>query len=210
MIIFFKNGGTSILQRANPETNIEYEPLSVREILKKIKDISSLMVDLAYFAYVNENKELADLVMDLEKKVDQLVYLLYINASLATRDKDDAMLAAAIIKIGSALNEFANAAADVANLIRIGLPPHRYIKEAFERTEEIVDDVTIEANSVLVGKKLADIENLGIYIDAIALKRNGKWILNPAPDTILSPGDVLIVRGNIETLEKFKKVCSSV
>ncbi len=186
---------------------IEYEPLSIRELLRKIKNLSSLMLDLAYFAYVNENKEIADLVMSLEKKVDHLVYLLYINASLLARDKDDAKLSAAIIKIGSALNEFANAAADIANLIRIGIPPHRYIKKAFEKTEEVVDDIRVESGSRVVGKSLGELEELGFYIDIIALKRNSKWILYPESNIRLNAGDILIVRGSKEVVEGFKKVC---
>lgn len=191
------------------DEEIEYVPLSVRELLKKIKDTSSLMVDLAYFAYINENKEIADLVMELEKKIDRLVYYLYISSSLATRDKEDAILSAAIIKIGSALNEFANAAADVANLVRIGMPANKYVQEAFELTEEIVDDVLVEAGSRVIGKKLSELENLGIYVDVIALKRAGKWKLELSSKETLRAGDILIVRGNVETIEKFKEVCSS-
>ena len=190
------------------DEEIEYVPLSVRELLKKIKDTSSLMVDLAYFAYINENKEIADLVMELEKKIDRLVYYLYISSSLATRDKEDAILSAAIIKIGSALNEFANAAADVANLVRIGMPANKYVQEAFELTEEIVDDVLVEAGSRVIGKKLSELEDLGIYVDVIAFKRAGKWKLELSSKETLRAGDILIVRGNVETIEKFKEVCS--
>lgn len=191
------------------DEEIEYVPLSVRELLKKIKDTSSLMVDLAYFAYINENKEIADLVMELEKKIDRLVYYLYISSSLATRDKEDAILSAAIIKIGSALNEFANAAADVADLVRIGMPANKYVQEAFELTEEIVDDVLVEAGSRVIGKKLSELEDLGIYVDVIAFKRAGKWKLELSSKETLRAGDILIVRGNVETIEKFKEVCSS-
>mgnify|MGYP003876047695 CR=1 FL=1 len=186
---------------------IEYKPLSVREILRRMKDLSSLMVDLAYFAYINENREIADLVMALEKEVDKLVYLLYMNATLSARDKEDAEFSAAIIKIGSALNEFANAAADIAGLIRINIPPHRYIKEAFEKAEEIVDDILVSSESTLVGKRISDLESMGLYIDIIALKRQDKWILSPSAQFTIQPNDILIVRGNVDTIEKLIEVC---
>ena len=187
---------------------VKYEPLSIRELLRRIKNLSSLILDLAYFAYLNENREISDLVMELERKIDNLVYLLYINASLLARDKEDAKLSAAIIKIGSALNEFANAAADIANLIRIGIPPHKYVKKAFEKTEEVVDDTRIEAGSEIIGKSLGDLERLGFYVDVIALKRNNKWIVYPDPKTKLRLGDILIIRGSRDIIEKFKEVCS--
>ena len=187
---------------------VEYEPLSIRELLRRIKNLSSLILDLAYFAYLNENKEISDLVMELEKKIDHLVYLLYINASLLARDKEDAKLSAAIIKIGSALNEFANAAADIANLIRIGITPHRYVKKAFERTEEVVDDTRVEVGSDIIGRALRDLEKLGFYVDVIALKRNNRWIIYPNSKIKLSAGDILIVRGSKDIVEEFKKVCA--
>lgn len=196
------------LTKSNLSEAVEYKPLSIRELLKKIKNMSSLMLDLAYFAYLNENKEIAGLVMELEKKVDHLVYLLYINTSLLARDKEDAKLAAAIIKIGSALNEFANAAADIANLIRIGIPPHKYIKKAFEKTEEIVDDVQVEPGSDVIGLKLSDLEKRKIYIDVIALKRDKTWIVYPETNIRLKAGDILIVRGSKNVVDKFKRLCS--
>lgn len=186
---------------------VEYKPLSIRELLKRIKNLSSLILDLAYFAYLNENKEISDLVMELEKKIDHLVYLLYINASLLARDKESAKLSAAIIKIGSALNEFANAAADIANLVRIGVAPHRYVKKAFEKTEEVVDDTKVETGSKIIGTLLRDLEKLGLYIDVIALKRNGRWIIYPSSKIRLNAGDILIVRGSKDAIKNFKKVC---
>ena len=185
---------------------IEYKPISIKDILKSIKDLSSLMIDLAYFAYINENKEVADLVMELEKKVDSLVYLLYMKSALFARDVEEAELSAAIIRIGSSLNEFANAAADVANLAKIGISPHSYIKVAFEKTEEIVDDVIITLKSRLIGKRIRDLESLGIYIDIIAVRRDGKWILNPSSDMVLMAGDTLIIRGNVEAINKFRRM----
>ena len=41
-----------------------------------MKDISELMIDLAYSAALFHNKELAGEVMELEKKFDDLVYML--------------------------------------------------------------------------------------------------------------------------------------
>jgi len=196
------------LNEIEASKQVEYEPLSIRELLRRIKNLSSLILDLAYFAYLNENKEISDLVMELEKKIDHLVYLLYINASLLARDKEDAKLSAAIIKIGSALNEFANAAADIANLIRIGITPHRYVKKAFERTEEVVDDTRVEVGSDIIGRALRDLEKLGFYVDVIALKRNNRWIIYPNSKIKLSAGDILIVRGSKDIVEEFKKVCA--
>lgn len=57
----------------------EYRPAPVRETLIQMKDISELMIDLAYSSALFNNKELAEEVMALESKVDDLVYLLIMN-----------------------------------------------------------------------------------------------------------------------------------
>jgi len=172
-----------------------------------MKDICSLMVDLAYFAYLKQKREISDLVLKLESEVDKLAYFLYMTASLAARDKDDAEFSAVLIKVGTAFNELANAAADIADMVKLSLSPHRSIQEAFEKTEETVDDVNVEANSLIDGKRVRDLEKFGIYIDIIALKRNNSWLLNPDRNFIIRGGDILIVRGNIEMLTKMREVC---
>jgi uncharacterized protein with PhoU and TrkA domain len=48
---------------------IEYKPISIRELLVEIKDLSELMIDLAYSAALFNSHELAEDVLDLEKHV---------------------------------------------------------------------------------------------------------------------------------------------
>jgi len=50
----------------------EYEPKSVREIFIEMKDIAELMVDLAYTAILFGDREIAEEVLDLEKRMDLL------------------------------------------------------------------------------------------------------------------------------------------
>jgi uncharacterized protein with PhoU and TrkA domain len=52
---------------------VEYTPVPVRETLIMMKDISELMIDLAYSAALFNNRELAEEVMELERKMDTLV-----------------------------------------------------------------------------------------------------------------------------------------
>lgn len=69
---------------------VKYTPVSVRETLIMMKDISELMIDLAYSAALFNNRELAEEVTELEEKMDSLVYVLNMNLMLAARDKADA------------------------------------------------------------------------------------------------------------------------
>ncbi|MDH5664218.1 MAG: hypothetical protein OEY90_07115, partial [Candidatus Bathyarchaeota archaeon] len=69
---------------------IEYKPISVREALTEMKDLSEIMIDLAYSAALFHSRELAEEVLELEKRVDYLAYMLDMNAMLAARDAEDA------------------------------------------------------------------------------------------------------------------------
>ena len=83
---------------------VEYTPVSVRETLIQMKDISELMIDLAYSAALFNNAGLAEEVMELEKRMDTLVYILNMNLMLAARDKEDAESLAGVAKVGSLTN----------------------------------------------------------------------------------------------------------
>jgi len=69
---------------------IEYKPISVREALTEMKDLSEIMIDLAYSAALFHSRELAEEVLELEKRVDYLAYMLDMSAMLAARDAEDA------------------------------------------------------------------------------------------------------------------------
>jgi uncharacterized protein with PhoU and TrkA domain len=65
---------------------IEYRPIPVRELFLEMKNLSELMIDLAYSAALFNDKELAEEVLELERRVDILSYLLEMEIMLAARD----------------------------------------------------------------------------------------------------------------------------
>ncbi|MFX1451373.1 MAG: PhoU domain-containing protein, partial [Promethearchaeota archaeon] len=69
-----------------PKKRIQYKPVSLRELLTKMKDETELMIDLAYSAVLFRNKEITEEVMKLEEDVDSLTYLVGMNTMLAARD----------------------------------------------------------------------------------------------------------------------------
>ncbi len=107
------------------EKYVEYEPIPVKELLKEMKNISSLMVDLAYLSVLHRDVELAEEVFELEKKMDKLEILLTMQASLATRSPRDAEKIVSIHRLATASNKISDAAADIASIVlqRGALPP---------------------------------------------------------------------------------------
>ncbi len=183
----------------------EYRPAPVRDTLIQMKDISELMIDLAYSAALFHNKELAEEVMELETRVDDLVYLLYMNLMLAARDRDDAEKLSGVAKVGSLTNAISDAAADIASLVLHDIQVHPAVSEVFKRTEEHLIRVKVDEDSILAGKTIDDLDLAAeVGVDIIAIRRGEIWHINPDKE-ILLPEDVLVARGTADGLDSLSK-----
>jgi len=184
---------------------VEYTPVSVRETLIQMKDISELMIDLAYSAALFNNRGLAEEVMALEKKMDTLVYVLYMNLMLAARDKEDAESLAGVAKVGSLTNSISDAAADIAGIVLNNIGIHPIVREVFQRTEEHLARVQVVESSILAGKTVEDMDLAAeVGVDIIAVRRGRHWMINPEKEVVL-PEDMLMARGTAEGLEKLQR-----
>jgi len=183
----------------------EYRPAPVRETLIQMKDISELMIDLAYSAALFHNRELAEEVMELESKIDDLVYLLNMNLMLAAKDKYDAETLAGVAKVGSLTNAISDAASDIASLVIHGIEVHPVVREVFQRAEEHLARVVLSEDSILAGKTVDDLDLAAeVGVDIIAIRRGMHWHINPDKE-ILVPKDVLVARGTDEGLKTLVK-----
>ncbi len=175
---------------------IEYKPISVREALTEMKDLSEIMIDLAYSAALFHSRELAEEVLELEKRVDYLAYMLDMNAMLAARDAEDAESLIGVTTVAAATNKISDAAADIATIVLKEIGIHPIVREAFEKVEERLIRAEVNPASVFVNKKLGDLELAAkIGIDIIAIRRRKEWIIDPSEDEAILEGDVLIARG---------------
>ncbi len=181
---------------------VEYTPVSVRETLILMKDISELMIDLAYSAALFDSKELAEEVMELESKMDSLVYVLNMNLMLAARDKDDAESLAGVAKVGSLTNSISDAAADIAGIVLNDIGIHPIVREVFQRTEEHLARARVAETSILAGKTVNDLDLAAeVGVDIIAIRRGRHWMVNPEKEIVL-PEDVLVARGTASGLAR--------
>ena len=64
---------------------IEYQPIPVSDLLVEMKNLSELMIDLAYSAALFNDKELAEDVIELESRIDTLAYLLDMEIMIAAK-----------------------------------------------------------------------------------------------------------------------------
>ena len=64
--------------------------MSVQEILTEMKDISEVIVDLAYASLVYNSREMGQRVNELEDEMDELKYAIRVKTLLAARTLEDA------------------------------------------------------------------------------------------------------------------------
>ena len=175
---------------------IEYRPISVREALTEMKDVSEIMIDLAYSAALFNSHELAEEVLELEKRVDYLAYIIDMNTMLAARDAEDAKHLIAVTTVAAATNKISDAAADIAAIVLKEIGIHPIVRRAFEQVEERLARAIVKPNSILVKKKLGDLELAAkIGVDVIAIRRQLEWTIDPSEEERIVEGDVLIARG---------------
>ena len=180
----------------------KYKAVPVRETLVEMKDISEMMIDLAYSAAIMDNKPLAEEVMYLEKRMDDLVYILNMNLMLSARSWRDAETLAAVQRVGALTNVMSDAAGDIAGLVLRGIKVHPVAREVFERTEENLEHAHIKDGSILEGNSVDELQLARrIGADIIAIRRGEHWLINPGKEIVM-PEDVIVARGTQEGLTK--------
>jgi len=188
---------------------IEYRPISVREALTEMKDVSEIMIDLAYSAALFNSHELAEEVLELEKRVDYLAYMIDMNTMLAARDAEDAEHLTAVTTVAAATNKISDAAADIASIVLKEIGIHPIVRKAFEQVEERLARAIVKPNSILVKKKLGDLELAAkIGVDVIAIRRQREWTIDPSEEERIMEGDVLIARGAPHGVDELKDIAS--
>jgi uncharacterized protein with PhoU and TrkA domain len=159
---------------------IEYKPIPVRELFLEMKNLSELMIDLAYSAALFNDKELAEDVLELENRVDTLSYLLEMEIMIAARDAKDAEALTGVSTVSSAADKISDAAADIAAIVTQNIGVHPIVSEIFEKVEERLTRAKVNEDSIFVGKNIGELDLAArMGADIIAICRNKDWIINP-------------------------------
>ena len=184
---------------------IEYKPIPVSELLLELKNLSELMIDLAYSAALFNDKELAEDVLELETRIDTLTYLLDMEIMIAARDAKDAETLIGVSTVAAAADKISDAAADIAAIVTRNIGIHPIIGEIFEKVEERLMKATIKKDSILIDKKILELDLAArMGVDIIAIRRNRDWIIDPVETELIFLGDILITRGAPLGIKEFK------
>lgn len=180
---------------------------SVKDILIEMKDMSELMVDLAYSAVLFNNKDAAEEVLNLENRVNSLNYEIKKQSLVAARSVEDAEKLTTLLEIAEAAESMGNAAKDLADLALKGFEPHPVFKMVMEESEKNIIRTIIKEGSELANNSLGDLlllNRTGMRI--ISIRRADSWIYGPDKDTVLLVGDVLIAKGTETGTEIIEKL----
>ena len=177
----------------------------IETMLLELKDTSEFMVDLAYSSLLYNNSEIAEEVIFLEGRMDELGAAIQEQLLNVAKDNPDVVAKfSVILRLQMAAEEIANAAAAIADVVLRGLGEHPVIQMSIQESEVTIERATVSDDSILVGKKFGDIRLgsiSGMYV--IAIKRGNQFIYGPDKFTTINAGDVLIARGPEESADYF-------
>jgi len=175
---------------------VEYEPVSVKELLAEMKDTAELLIDLSYSAVLLGSDDVAQEVVALEEKMDVLQMRARMSILMAARSPGDAESLAPVLGVVGAAEKISDAAGDIAKIVLedIGLPDE--MRAALPDALETLLRAEIAADSPLVGSTLGGLNletDTGVRV--LAIRRSDDWLLNPTADTTFQGGDVVLLRG---------------
>src|ERR687887_2757355 len=172
------------------------QPRNVKELLVEAKDVSELMVDLAYAAVFFNDEKLAAEVEVLELRLDDYLWRLREISMLAARSPEDAEGMGGVLHIAGAIEKIGQAASDIARVVQanIGIPDE--LRPDLRHADEVVGRVKVREGAQAVGQSLRQLmlpSEIGMWL--IAIRRGTEWEFDPGPDTFVSDGDVLLFQG---------------
>ncbi len=178
-------------------------------MLIEMKNISELMIDLAYSSLIYNNREIAEEVKYLEEKIDETYYRIQEEAIRQAVEEGNVSKALVIIRLATSIEAISDSAVQIADVVLRDIEPHPVIKESIKESDVTITLGKVSERSVLANKTLGELNlasETGMWV--IAIKRKGRWIFGPTENTVVLPGDILIAKGPLEGVKHFKNLCS--
>lgn len=185
---------------------VEYEPLTVLEILKEMKDLSELATDLAYSALVLDSDPIGEEVEALAKRMDWLKYQLRLTASLGVRSTEEAEQVAGILQVADASEHIANAASDMIELLDANVELRPFLGKVFEDADDRVGTIRVLADCRLVDQSLGTLNlESATGVRVLAIRRGKHWVCDANGRSVVRADDVLLVRGQRDGAEHLRR-----
>ena len=184
--------------------------MSIKNLLIEMKNMSELMVDLAYSAVLFNSIDAAEEVLALENTVNAMNYEIKKESLVAARTYEDAEKLTALLEIAEAAESMANAAKDLADLVIKGIKPHPVFKMVMEESDKMIARISVVNESELANKTLGElllVNRTGMRV--IAIRRGESWIYGPDKNTMILANDILLLKGTDEGADLLRKLASA-
>ena len=182
------------------------ETCDLKDLLASMKALSELAVDLSYTALLFDSKEIAHEVQELEEEMDDLYYRSRLAVLEMAKSEEPRPLLSLLAFI-DAVEDITDAANEVSEIVMEGIDPHPVFDIAMRDTDEVISRVDVEPGSILIDRKLAELKlETKVGVDILAIKRSGKLIYDPGDQDVLKRGDILIVKGSEDGIEKLRGI----
>lgn len=178
----------------------KYKPISLLELLTNVRKISDILIDVSFYVYLTKDQTATDHLIEIANKAKSMFEQATIHAAILTRDIKDAKNVLGIYKYASSIEKIIDSTLDIAY---IGLTDHNPREDVANLMMNLSDELTVK---IVANKKIQKeiIEIQDKYpIDVMFLIRENKLEIFPLKK--IKEGDILYIRGNKESINKFLK-----
>ncbi|HEX9775483.1 MAG TPA: TrkA C-terminal domain-containing protein [Actinomycetota bacterium] len=182
----------------------------MKDLFAEAKDVSELMVDLAYAGVFFGDQSIAREVLSLRESMSDVVTRLRVIATLAARSREDASAMAGVLRMVASMDKIADAAEDIARVVLKDLGIPAALRDDLRHAEEVTARVRLREENLLAGKSLRDAalpSETGMWV--IAIRRDVSFIFGPKGDEVLRAGDVLFAQGPEEGVNLLRELAGA-
>ena len=172
----------------------------------ELKDTSEMMVDLAYSSLLYDSVEIAEEVIALNDRMEELSERIQDEVAQVSRAMPDEVARAVItVRLMDSILEIAEAAKSVADVVVRGLAEHPVLALSIRDSDTTICLAKVAPDSILAGKTLGEMSlatNSGMFL--LAIRREDDYIFGPGWNSRLESGDILIAKGPEDAVPYFK------
>lgn len=185
-------------------------PNNLRSMLAEAKNLSELMVDLAYASVYFGDPEMAAEVVELEEQMNELVHDMREICVLAVRRPREAEGMSSVLQVVSAIERIGNDAVDITRIVthKLGIPAE--LVADLSDAAEVSHRVLVSEGSHMANRPVADFElPVATGMRIFAAKRGRTWNTSIDGEYIMLPGDVLFLRGSPDGIVRLRELAAA-
>lgn len=172
------------------------------DLLVEMKNVTEVVVGLAYSALILRDKGLAAEVAALEDRTDEMCEDLEGWVLAACRSALDPLDMRGLLHIGEAVERIADAVQAMVWLVERDEELHPVVAEALAEADEVVAAFVVATNAPAAGRSLGDLRvRTETGMDILAVQCAKRWRYRPRKDFLVQAGDRLLAMGPEDGVE---------